>query len=98
MDAPCDHNKDSEGFIHPSCRPRRLDSVPPGGATLALILLALAVLAFQFSEQSWWYAIAGGVLLAACLVLGWRNRAALRSVFRPHHDNDPRKLYNSRNT
>src|SRR5262245_58343722 len=87
----------SERFVHPSHRPGRFDSMPPAGAVLALLLLASAIIAFQFSGESFWYSVAGGVLLVASLVLGWRHRASLRSVFRRDHDDDPGKLYNSRN-
>ena len=89
--------KTPERFVHPSCRPGRFDSMPPAGAALVFLLLALAVISFQFSDDSYWYSVAGGLSLAGSLVLGWRYRASLRSVFRHDHDDDPRKLYNSRN-
>ena len=71
--------------------------MPPAGSALAFLLLALAIVAFQFTDESLWYAVGGGVSLAGSIVLGWRYRASLPSLFRPHHNDDPRKLYNSRN-
>ena len=97
MDEKHQNNQTPERFVHPSCRPGRLDSVPPGGAALAFLLLALGVIAFQFSSDSFWYVVAGWLLLAVSMVVGWRYRVSLRSVFRHDHDDDPRKLYNSRN-
>jgi hypothetical protein len=80
-------------FVHPEYRPGRLDAMPSAGAGLACLCLALAIIAFQFSDESWWYALVGGVLLVGSLVLGWRNRASLRSAFRPGPADDLRKLY-----
>jgi LPXTG-motif cell wall-anchored protein len=83
----------SEHFVDPSCRPGRFDP----GSTLAVGLLAFAITAFQLTDESSWYAIGGALLLAASLILGWRKRAALSSVFRHPRDDDPRKLYGNRN-
>jgi hypothetical protein len=92
MNANHKEEQTSERFVDPSCRPGRFDS----GATLAVGLLTFAIIAFQFTDESSWYAIGGGLLLAASLILGWRNRAALPSVFRRPRDDDPRKLYSTR--
>ena len=71
--------------------------MPPAGAALTFLFFALAIAAFQFADESIWYPISGGVSLAVSLVLGWRYRTVLRSMFRHRHNDDPRKLYNSRN-
>src|SRR4030095_8823480 len=93
MNANPRDQRTSEHFVDPSCRPGRFDS----GATLAVGLLASAIIVFQFTDESSWYAIGGGLLLAASLILGWRNRAALLSVFRHPRDADPRQLSRNRN-
>ena len=98
MNTPPNQQEHSERFVHPSCRPRRFDNVPlPAGVAPLPLLMALSLVAFQLSEVSFWYSVAGGVSLAACFFLGWRYRKSLRRLLRRKPDYDSRKLYNSRN-
>jgi len=71
--------------------------MPPARVALTFLFFVLAIGAFQFIDDSIWYPIGGGVSLTVSLALGWRYRTALRSFFRHRHNDDPRKLYNSRN-
>ena len=70
----------------------RLESKQRPGSSLMTILLALALVAFQSSDDSYWYTVAGGAFLVGCYLLHRHYRASR------HEDNDDsRKLYNTRN-
>jgi len=77
-------------FIHPSCRsgwfPR------PSGAAVAILLFSFAVVSFQFTSESWWFLVAGGILLFGSFAVGWRCRASIRD----DDVDDLRKLYDQR--
>jgi hypothetical protein len=81
-------NSIEQGFVHPSCQPRRLHSTTPPGSSLMTLLSALALIAFQCSDESYWYAVAGGAFLTGWYLV-YRHYRASRCA----QDDDSRKLY-----
>lgn len=95
METNPEPQRPSEKFVYPGYRRARRYSMPTRRIIIVTLLIAVAAVAFELMDKSYWYGVGGGVAVTVAVVLSWRYRHACSE---PVEDDDLRKLYHARNT